>query len=128
MMSNLVDEPKECEFHWDGLRSLSMNLKLLSWNVRGLNNPHKRDTVKNLLKEWKCDVVCFHETKLDYTNSSVMKSFWGSLLIDWVSLDVIHKTGGVLLNWDKRVYEKIDYMIGSFSVSILLRGVSDGFV
>ena len=34
-----------------------MNLKLLSWNVRGLNNPHKRDTMKNLLKEWKCEVV-----------------------------------------------------------------------
>ena len=82
MMSNLVDKQKECEFHWDGLKLLSMNLKLLSWNVRGLNNPHKRDTVKNLLKEWKCDVVCFHETKLDYTNSSVMKCFWGSPLVD----------------------------------------------
>ena len=51
-----------------------MNLKILSWNVRGLNNPQKRDTVKNLLKEWKCDVVCFQETKLDYANSFVAKS------------------------------------------------------
>ena len=42
-----------------GLRWLSMNLRLLSWNVRGFNNPQKRDTVKNLLKEWKCKVVCF---------------------------------------------------------------------
>ena len=39
-----------------------MNVRLLSWNVRGFNNPHKRDTVKNLLKEWKCEVVCFQET------------------------------------------------------------------
>ena len=51
-----------------------MNLKILSWNVRGLKNPQKRDTVKNLLKEWKCDVVCFQETKLDYANSFVAKS------------------------------------------------------
>ena len=51
-----------------------MNLKLLSWNVRGFNNPHKRDIVNNLLKEWKCDVMCFQEIKLDYNNSSVVKS------------------------------------------------------
>ena len=35
-----------------------MNLKMLLWNVRGFNNPHKRDVVKNLLREWKCDIVC----------------------------------------------------------------------
>ena len=104
-----------------------MNLKLLSWNVRKLNNPHKRDTVKNLLKEWKCDVVCFQETKLDCTNSSVAKSLWGSPFVDWVALD-IHTEGGVLLTSDKRVYKKIDCMVGSFFVSILLKGVADGFV
>ena len=41
-----------------------MNLRLLSWNVRGLNNPRKRQVCKNLLKEWNCDVVCFQETKV----------------------------------------------------------------
>ena len=51
-----------------------MNVRLLSWNVRRFNNPHKRDTVKNLLKEWKCEVVCFQETKLDCTISAAMKS------------------------------------------------------
>ena len=51
-----------------------MNLKILSWNVRGLNNPHKRDVVKNLLREWKCDIVCFQESKLDNTSSSLVKS------------------------------------------------------
>ena len=33
-----------------------MTLRLLSWNVRGLNNPRKREVCKNLLKDWKCDV------------------------------------------------------------------------
>ena len=51
-----------------------MTLRLLSWNVRGFNSPHKRDTVKNLLKEWKCEVVCFQETKLDCTIFAAMKS------------------------------------------------------
>ena len=41
-----------------------MTLGLLSWNVKGLNNPQKREVCKNLLKEWKCDIVCFQETKV----------------------------------------------------------------
>ena len=72
-----------------------MNLKMLSWNVRGLNNPHKRDVVKNLLREWKCDTVCFQESKLNSTSSSLVKSLWGSPFVDWGSLDAIHTAGGV---------------------------------
>ena len=41
---------------------LYMNLKLLSWNLRELNNPHKRDVVKYLLRERKCDIVCLQES------------------------------------------------------------------
>ena len=29
--------------------------------------------------------------------------------------------------WDRRVFEKIDLVVGSFSVSVLLKGVADGF-
>ena len=30
--------------------------------------------------------------------------------------------------WDKRVFEKLDVIVGLFSVSVLLRGVVDDFV
>ena len=91
-----------------------MSLQLLSWNVRGLNNPQKREVCKNLPKEWKCDVVCYQETKLSSLNSSVVRSLWGSPFLDWVALDAmgIAEWGGVLLVWDKRVYEKVDCVIG----------------
>ena len=105
-----------------------MNLRILSWNVRGFNNPHKRDTVKNLLKDWKCEVVCFQETKLASTNSDTVKSLWGSSFNDWGVLDAIHTVRGILVIWDTRVFEKIDCVMGSFSVSVLLKGVADGFV
>ena len=105
-----------------------MTLRLLSWNVRGFNSPHKRDTMKNLLKEWKCEVVCFQETKLDCTNSVAVKSLWGSSFVDWETLDAIHTAGGIIVIWDTRVFEKIDCVVGSFSISVLLKGVADGFV
>jgi len=93
--------------------------------------------VKNMLKEWQGDVVCLQETKLDSTNSTIVKSLWGSPFVDWVVLDAIHivggildaihTVGGILLAWDRRVFEKVNCFVGRFSVSVMLTGVVDGF-
>ena len=42
-----------------------MKLKLISWNVRGLNDSKKRGILRNWLRKWKVDVVYLQETKLD---------------------------------------------------------------
>jgi len=83
-----------------------MTLQLLSWNVRGL--------CKNLLKEWKCDIVCFQETKISSIDVAFVRSLWGSPFIDWAILDTFQTLGGVLLIWDKRVFEKMDAIVDSF--------------
>ena len=70
-----------------------MSLRLLSWNVRGLNNPQKREVCKNLLKEWRCDVVCLMETKIAFLNSALVQSLWGSPFIDWAVLDAVQTYG-----------------------------------
>ena len=97
-----------------------MSLRLLSWNVRGLNNPKKMEVCKNLLKEWRCDIVCLQETKLSSLNSTLVRSLWGSPFIDWAVLDAVQTSGGVLLIWDKWVVEKIDVFVGQFSVIVKL--------
>jgi exonuclease III len=51
-----------------------MKLRLISWNVRGLNNPQKREVVKHLLREWRCDIVCLQETKLDGLDLQMVRS------------------------------------------------------
>ena len=98
-----------------------MNLKILSWNVRGLNNPHKRDTVKNLLKEWKCDVVCFQETKLDSVNSAVVKSLWSSPFVDWVALDATHTQGELFWLGTRGYIKKWMFWLGAFLFLFCLR-------
>ena len=96
-----------------------MKLKILSWNVRGLNSPRKREVVKNLLRDWRCDIIYLQETKINSMDLQTIKSLWGSPYSDWVALDAVNTTGGVLLMWDKRMVEQVDVVKGKFSVSCL---------
>ena len=107
--------------------SFFMKLKILSWNVRGINNPQKRERVRYWLRQWQSDIVCLQETKLDSLDRRLIRSIWGNSYVDWAVLDAVGTAGGVLLLWDKRVVEKIDFFVGRFSVSCLWRGVCDGF-
>jgi hypothetical protein len=104
-----------------------MKLKLVSWNVRGLNDPKKREVLKNWLRKWKVDVMCLQETKLDKVDWQVMQSIWGNRFAGWEALNAKHTAGGVLLLWDKRVLELTDSKVGTFSVSCCWKGIIDGF-
>ena len=47
--------------------------------------------------------------------------------MDWAVLDAIHTARGNWLAWDRREFEKVDHFVGRFIVSILLKGVVDGY-
>ena len=48
--------------------------------------------------------------------------------MDWVVLDADKTAGGVMIMWDKRVLEKLEVLVGLFSVLIQWKGVVDGFI
>lgn len=61
-----------------------MNLKILLWNVRGLNEGDKRLQIRNLLCSWKVDIVCLQETKLELITRGLVRSIWGCPYVDWL--------------------------------------------
>ena len=63
-----------------------MNLKIVTWNVRGLNDREKRLQIKNLIKMWRADVICLQETKMELMSRSLVKSLWGCHYVDWACL------------------------------------------
>ena len=83
--------------------------------------------VKNLLRDWRCDVVCLQETKLDHTDLLLVWSLWSNQYVGWEVVNAVNTAGGILLMWDKRVVDKIDCFLGTFSVSCKWKGVVDGF-
>ncbi|XP_075673783.1 uncharacterized protein LOC142643129 [Castanea sativa] len=85
-----------------------MNLRIVSWNVRGLNEQDKLLQVRNLIRKWKANIVCLQETKMELINRGVICSLWGGQHVDWLYLGSVGASGGVLLMWDNRVVDKLE--------------------
>ena len=92
---------------WDAI-VVFMKLRILPWNVQGLNNPNKRVVVKNKLEEWKGDLLCLQETKIDKMEQYIVRSLCGSPSVDWVAAEAMHTVSGILLMWYRWVLRKIE--------------------
>ena len=51
-----------------------MKLRLLSWNVRGVNDSSKRKVVKALIRSQRVDLFCLQETKIQAMLEGVVRS------------------------------------------------------
>ena len=105
-----------------------MSVKIISWNVRGLNEHDKRLRVRNLIRKWGSDMICLQETKMGLINRAVICSLWGGHHVDWSYLGSCGAFGGVLVMWDTQVVYKMEEVVGRFSVSFKFTSVSSQFV
>jgi len=101
--------------------------KIISWNVRGMNELEKRTKIRGLLKEWKADNVCLQETKMEVISREVFYSV--RVVFMWIECIWGSKraSGGILLMWDRRVVEKIEEYVGRYVVACAFRSVSVNF-
>ena len=102
-----------------------MTLKILFWNVWGLNDVEKRIRVKGMLKEWKADIICLQETKMELITRQTVRSLWSCHHVDWIYLGSIGASGGILVTWDSRVVENVGEAVGYYSVSCKFRNVDN---
>ena len=69
--------------------------------------------------------VC--KRQLEWVTRGLVRSIWSCPYIDWLYLGTEGASGGVLLMWDRRVVEKIEEVVGQFSISCRFKNVSDHF-
>jgi exonuclease III len=60
--------------------------KIISWNVRGMNELEKRTKIRGLLREWKADIVFLQDTNMEVISREVVYSVSGCVYVDWVYL------------------------------------------
>jgi exonuclease III len=104
-----------------------MKCNILSWNVRGFNCPDKRLMVRNLLRQWRVDIVCLQETKLELISRKDVISLWGCRYVDWCYVATSGAARGILLMWDKRVVTRLDMEVGECVAACSFKNVVDDF-
>jgi exonuclease III len=65
-----------------GINFVPMNMKIISWNVRGLNSKDKRAQIKNALKLWNEEIICFQETKMEHIGRAVIRTLGVNCFVD----------------------------------------------
>ena len=104
-----------------------MKIKILSWNVRGVNDRNKRKLIKALIRSQKVDLVCLQETKMTEMSLGVVRSLGVGRFLEWGALNAKGAAGGVVVFWDNRVLELMGMEVRFFSISCRFKNCEDGF-
>jgi exonuclease III len=77
--------------------------KTLVWNVRGLNNPARRNAISQVVQAACPSIVCFQETKMEVVTVEIVRHCLGNKFEKFFYLPAIGTRGGILLAWDASV-------------------------
>ena len=70
----------------------------LNWNIRGLNNPARRQTIFNLIKDSAYNIICLQETKLAMVDKSVIVECLGTNFLDnFIAKEAVGTHGGIII-------------------------------
>ena len=103
-----------------------MKIKILSWNVRGLNDREKRKLLKLVIRSQKAYLVCLIETKMQEMSLKVVKSLGVGRFLDWGVVDARRASKGILIFWNNIVLDLLELECGGFTISGRFRNVEDG--
>ena len=103
---------------------LDQNLSILNWNVRGLNFPDRRATIRETIAATPCHIVCLQETKLELVDPFIASFLGVHNRKNFVQRPATGTRGGILLLWDESVVDVKDVCIGTFFLSCKVTIVS----
>ncbi|KAJ9550052.1 hypothetical protein OSB04_022595 [Centaurea solstitialis] len=81
-------------------------VKVLSVNSNGLGADLKKNWIKSLARENKCNFICIQETHLQVVDSRLAKSCWGNMNFNMEFVEAVGRSGGLLTIWDPSLFVK----------------------
>lgn len=88
-------------------------MNLTSCNVRGINNPAKDCSVRELISKEKAQIVGLVETKLLQCTRQRVQSLWGNYPVEFMASNAVgNSSGGLLLMWNPEVFIPTSHYIG----------------
>jgi exonuclease III len=98
------------------------NLKILIWNVRGLNARARRTAIRSLVLSSGASIVCLQETKMEMIPSYIVLEALGSEFDDYTYLPAVGTRGGILLAWKSREVRITDPMFTTNALTAKVSG------
>jgi exonuclease III len=96
---------------------LEQQINTLGWNVRGLNDQDRKDTVHETIAATSCHVVCLQETKLESVSAFDASYIGGYRLRGFVERPATRSRGGILLLWDENLVQMSNIEATEFCLS-----------
>ncbi len=100
--------------------------KVCSWNIRGLNNPSKRNAVRLVVSSLRSTVVCFQDTKVNHVSGSFLRSCCGSFFDKRMLVEASGASGGLLTCWNSRTFDCSEVFVRHFTLTLHLRHRASG--
>jgi exonuclease III len=95
------------------------DLVILDWNVRGLNNPGRRQVLKEMVEDQQCRIICIQETKVQNMDDAFVQSCLRHRFIgSYASQPANGTCGGLLLACSNEHYSIMQVDVRRFSVTV----------
>ncbi|XP_026459289.1 uncharacterized protein LOC113359946 [Papaver somniferum] len=101
-------------------------MKIIWWNIRGLNDLNRRDIVKKKVRDWRPSILLLQETKLQRCTDLIAWQCWGNKNMKWID-SPSQGSSGILCMWDSSQIEVLDFLMGPYSIIILCKTISSSF-
>lgn len=93
------------------------NLSILNWNVRGLNCPNRRATIRETIAATPCHIIYIQETKMTDIGQFVVSSLGGLRHGSFAQRPADGTRGGILILWDDDDVKLSNIHFGQFTLS-----------
>jgi exonuclease III len=95
--------------------------KLLSWNVRGMNNVARREKLRQMISIYNLDLVCFQETKMTIITLAIVRTF---VELDYADNFMYHPAegtrGSIVIAAKESLFHLHDPVISNHSATIVV--------
>jgi len=92
---------------------------ILIWNVQGLNQRDRRNSVREVILSSNADIVCLQETKVANMSQHLFLSVFGSVYDNFIALPANGTRGGVLIAWKGCSCLAVASRVDTYSASVL---------
>lgn len=84
----------------------------------------KKGIVRRLFQHWEADIYVLVETKLGGSEVNVFKQLWQNRWMKEFHLDVIGRSDGIVVMWDKRVWRRELVLAANQMVTCKFEGIN----